>query len=125
MNANVEQQQASPLDKFLWVLVIAGLAGTVAIDYLLGQEVSILIRVAAIIVGLLVSLAIALQTQQGSALLAFARESRIEVRKVVWPTRQESTQTTLIVLAATLIMGILFFPLDAVLVWFVNLVTGV
>ncbi len=60
----------------------------------------------------------------GSA-LAFARESRLEVRKVVWPTRQEAIQTTLIVLAVTAVMGLLLFVLDGALVWLVNLITGV
>jgi len=126
MNVNVEQQQAGPLDKVLWLLVIAALAGTVGVyHYLEKEQISFLIRVIAVIVGLGVSFGLAFNTKQGAALLVFGKESRIEVRKVVWPTRQESTQTTLIVLGVTLIMGILFFPLDAALVWLVNLVTGV
>ena len=125
MSANIEKQ-GNAADKAYWFLVIVALVATVGGNYMLEQrEESILIRVIAVVIGLGLALILALRTGKGIALLNFSKESRIEIRKVVWPTRQESTQTTLIVLAVTLIMGILFFPLDAALVWLVNLVTGV
>ena len=55
----------------------------------------------------------------------FIRQVRAEIGKVVWPTRQEAIQTTLIVLAVTAVMGLLLFILDGALVWLVNLITGV
>ena len=57
--------------------------------------------------------------------IQFIQQVRTEVGKVVWPTRQEAIQTTLIVLAVTAVMGLLLFVLDGALVWLVNLITGV
>ena len=66
----------------------------------------------------------ALQTLQGKALLTFSRESIKEVRKVVWPTRQETIQTTLIIFAFTVVMGLFLFLIDGALIWLVELITG-
>ena len=57
--------------------------------------------------------AIGLQTEKGSAAWALAKESRVEVRKVVWPTRQETTQTTLIVVAVVLFVSLVLWGLDS------------
>ena len=62
-----------------------------------------------------------MQTVKGRTAVAFAKESRTEVRKVVWPTRQEAVQTTGIVLVATLIMSLLLWGLDSVLFWVVGI----
>ena len=67
---------------------------------------------------------IALQTEKGRNAAIFAKEARTEVRKVVWPTRQEAVQTTGIVLVVTLLMSLLLWGLDSVLFWLVGLVTG-
>jgi len=67
---------------------------------------------------------IAMQTLKGRTAVAFAKESRTEVRKVVWPTRQEAIQTTGIVLVVTLLMSLLLWGLDSVLFWAVGLITG-
>ncbi len=64
-------------------------------------------------------------TEKGSTFLSFAKESRTEVRKVVWPTRQEANQTTLIVLAATLIMALILWGLDGIIVRVVGFITGI
>lgn len=68
---------------------------------------------------------IAATTEKGSAFLTFAKESRMEVRKVIWPTRQETNQTTLIVMAATLIMALLLWGLDGIIVRLVAFITGI
>jgi preprotein translocase subunit SecE len=70
------------------------------------------------------AVAIALKTEPGAEILEFLRGSRSELRKVVWPTRAETTQTTLIVIAMVVIMGILLWLLDVLLLWLVRLITG-
>jgi preprotein translocase subunit SecE len=65
-----------------------------------------------------------LKTERGAEILEFLRGSRSELRKVVWPTRAETTQTTLIVIAMVVIMGILLWLLDVLLLWLVRLITG-
>jgi len=67
---------------------------------------------------------IAATTIKGSAFITFAKDSRTEVRKVVWPTRQETTTTTMIVLAATVFMALVLWGLDGIIVWAVSLITG-
>ena len=69
-------------------------------------------------------MAIALRTEQGAETLEFMQGARTELRKVVWPTRAETTQTTLIVIAMVVIMGLLLWLLDSLLFWLVRLVTG-
>ncbi|MGB5830434.1 MAG: preprotein translocase subunit SecE [Thiohalocapsa sp.] len=85
---------------------------------------SLLLRV----IGLLAlaggSAAIALTTQPGRQLWRFATDSRMEVRKVVWPTRQETIQTTLIVMVMVLILGILLWLFDMVLMSILRFLTG-
>ena len=62
---------------------------------------------------------------KGKEALSFAREAHIEVRKVVWPTRQEALNTTFIVLAATAVVAVILWGFDWVLLRVVNLITGV
>lgn len=67
---------------------------------------------------------IALTTEQGHALWDLAREARLEIRRVVWPTRQETTQTTLIVLGLILLASLLLWILDSALSWLVKSIIG-
>jgi preprotein translocase subunit SecE len=53
-----------------------------------------------------------------------AKEARVEIRKVVWPTRQETTQTTLIVVAVVLVMALVLWGLDSLLGWLISLIVG-
>ncbi|AWL10923.1 Protein translocase subunit SecE [Saliniradius amylolyticus] len=122
MSANTENT-ASAMDSVKWVLVFALLIACVAGNTMYG-EMSVLVRALAIVAAVVVAGLIAASTQKGSDFIAFAKESRTEVRKVVWPTRQEATQTTLIVLAATIIMALILWGLDGILVRLVGFVTG-
>jgi preprotein translocase subunit SecE len=65
-----------------------------------------------------------MQTTAGRKLWTFAADSRTEVRKVVWPSRQETVQTTFIVLVMVLIMGIILWLVDMGLLAIVRSVTG-
>ena len=62
-------------------------------------------------------MAIGLQTEKGHAAWELAKEARIEVRKVVWPSRQETTQTTLIVVAVVIFVALILWGLDSGLSW--------
>lgn len=68
--------------------------------------------------------AVALQTEVGRKLWQFAGDSRNEVRKVVWPTRQETMQTTLIVIVMVLILGLILWLFDMVLMSILRFLTG-
>jgi preprotein translocase subunit SecE len=118
------ENQSNALDMFKWVVVFALLAGLVTANTMYG-EISVLYRAIAIVVVVAVAGFIAATTEKGSTFLSFAKESRTEVRKVVWPTRQEANQTTLIVLAATLVMALILWGLDGIIVRVVGFITGI
>ncbi len=123
MSSNTENQ-GKALETVKWILVAIILIGTVVGNNIFSEE-SVLIRAVAVIVAALIAGVIALQTSKGRQALEFASESRTEVRKVVWPTRQEAIQTTLIVLVVTAIMALVLWGLDGILVRVVAFITDV
>jgi len=72
----------------------------------------------------LVALGVASQTTKGGLFIDFSKEARIELRKVVWPTRQETVQTTMIVIVMVILASLLLWGLDTFLLWGVGVVTG-
>ncbi|WP_414828740.1 preprotein translocase subunit SecE [Alteromonas sp. H39] len=118
------EKQSNPLDMLKWLVVFALLAGLVTANTMYG-EVSVLYRALVAVAVVVIAGFIAATTEKGSTFLNFAKESRMEVRKVVWPTRQEANQTTLIVLAATLVMALVLWGIDGILVRLVSFVTGI
>jgi preprotein translocase subunit SecE len=114
---------SSPMDMVKWLLVIGLLGGIVAANYLY-EDISILYRALGAVVAVGFAGFIAASTVKGSSFLTFAKDSRIEVRKVVWPTRQEAVQTTMIVLAATVIVSLILWGLDGIIVRLVSFITG-
>ena len=123
MNDNVEQEQSSLLDtlKLLGSVLIL-LVGIVSYYYLI--QISILFRVLMVLASVVVSLVIFFQTQRGKTLWEFFQGSRVEIKKVIWQTRQETFQTTLTVFVFVLIMGIFFWLLDFLLLFLTNTITS-
>ncbi len=111
----------SRLDWLKWLVVFALLAvGVVGNSYYSDQ--SLLYRVIGFLVIAIVAGLIALQTAKGAAFWSLVKGSRTEIRKVVWPTRQETVQTTLIVVAFVLVVALLLWGLDSLLGWLVSMV---
>lgn len=124
MNANAETpNSSSAADTFKWIIAFALLAAAVVGNYLYG-EMSVVLRVAGVVVLIAAALGVSATTTKGKTAISFARESRMEVRKVVWPTRQETMQTTLIVLVVCIIMALILWGIDGIMVRLVALVTG-
>jgi preprotein translocase subunit SecE len=123
MNDNVEQQQSSLLDtvKLLGSVLIL-LVGIISYYYLI--QISILFRVLMVLASVVVSLVIFFQTQRGKVLWEFFQGSRVEIKKVIWPTKQETFQTTLTVFVFVLIMGIFFWLLDFLLLFVTTAITS-
>ena len=82
------------------------------------------VRALAVVILIAAAGGVALLTTKGKATVAFAREARTEVRKVIWPTRQETLHTTLIVAAVTAVMSLILWGLDGILVRLVSFITG-
>ena len=123
MNDNVEQQQSSLLDtvKLLGSVLIL-LMGIISYYYLI--QISILFRVLIILASVVISLVIFFQTLRGKTLWEFFQGSRVEIKKVIWPTKQETFQTTLTVFVFVLIMGIFFWLLDFLLLFLTTAITS-
>ena len=101
------------------VLVVGGVVGNWYF-----QDQSVLARAIALVALAAVAGFVALQTDRGRALLEVAREARQEIRRVVWPTRQETTQTTFVVLALIVLFALILWGLDSLLSWLVQGVIG-
>lgn len=107
-------------------LVVAGalvLLGLVAFYYFVGQ--SLLLRVVGLLVIAGLASFIVYQTDLGKRIVAFFRDARTEVRKVVWPSRAETTQTTVTVFIIVVIVGIFLWLFDMVLAYLFRAVTGI
>ena len=111
---------------FSVILVIAGVAAFYyfSADHSYFKEVRLLYRVLGLVAVMLVVLGMVLTTGLGRTVWSFALESRQEVRKVVWPTRDETVRTTLLVFAMVFIVGLILWLLDMFLFWGVRYLTG-
>jgi preprotein translocase subunit SecE len=118
------QTQESGLDTLkLWVAILllgAGVFGFYSLD-----DVSVLYRALGLVGIALASVALAYTTDKGRRAWVFAQDARTELRRVVWPTRVETMQTTLIVLLIVLLVGIFLWLLDMLLQWGFGAITGV
>ncbi len=101
------------------LIVISAIAG-----FYFFADQSLLFRVIGILAAIGVAAIIALQTSKGREIWGFIQDSQIEVRKVVWPTRQETVQTTLIVILMVIFVAIILWLLDMFLGWSVGSLMG-
>jgi len=101
------------------LILIAALVGF----YFYADE-SLLYRVIGLLVAVGISVAIALQTAKGREIWSYFHDAQIEVRKVVWPTRQETIQTTLLVIGMVVIVAIILWLLDMFLGWSIGSLMG-
>ena len=105
------------------LLAVVILIGSIFGYYYFANE-SVLWRSIGVFVAFLVAVWVAFQSAQGRTLWAFIQGSRTELRKVVWPTREETIQTTIVVLVFALIMGVFFWLLDLFLLFVTSYITG-
>ena len=101
------------------LILLVGVAG-----FYYFEAESLLYRVLGLLVFVGIALGVVYTTTTGQSVLGFAREARIEVRKVVWPTRQETVQTTLMVIVAVIVVGIMLYFIDMILLEAVQYLTG-
>ena len=94
------------------LLIAAGVAGY----YALG-EAALILRVLAVVAGIAAGAALAALSERGRQFIAFAREAVVETKKVVWPTRKETMQTTAAVFGFVLVMAVFLWASDKTLEW--------
>ena len=100
-------------------LVIAGLVGY----YVLGSA-PVWQRWVAVVAGILLAIAVLVPSRYGRDMKQFWVDARVELRKVVWPTRQETGMTTLVVFGFVILAGVFFWAVDMVLAWATRHLTG-
>jgi len=122
MNANTEQT-GSALDTVKLVAVVALLVLGVYGFYMLADQ-PLWVRLVGLLAVVGVAVFVALQTALGRSIWQFASDSRTEVRKVVWPTRQETLQTLLIIMVAVLLTALFLWAVDSILFAIVRYLTG-
>ncbi len=111
------------LDKVKLGIAILILCAGIAGYYLLGESPAI-VRIAAVLAGAVVGALLAFTTAPGKQFYAFAQEATVETRKVVWPSRKESFQTTGIVFLFVVVMALFLWVVDAGLLWAVKHLMG-
>ena len=117
------EAQASGVDT-LKLAVAALLLGSAVVAFYWFADQSLLFRVLGLLGVVVVSVLIASQTAVGRSTWSFIGATRNEVRKVVWPTRAETTQTVMAVMFVVILMGVLLWLLDMFLLWAIRLLTG-
>lgn len=111
------------LDLIKMVVAALIVAAAVAGFYIYAEQ-STPLRVAGLLAAVGVAAWIGLQTEPGRTLWNFILEAQIEVRRVVWPTRQETVQTTLLVIGVVILAALILWGLDSVLGWAVKKLIG-
>ena len=117
------ESERTPLDTFLLLvsigLMLAGIGVFYYYETWAGYE-----RWGAVIGGLLLGCFLAVQTHPGKAFWHFVMGSRVEIRKMVWPSKQETTQTTLMIIAVTIVLALVMWIMDYFLLQGTQWLTG-
>ena len=110
------EEKSKGLNAFLWLLTVVIIAATAFGNIYFEDQYSTPIRVVAVVVLLLIALGIAAMTNQGRKALGFFQDARTELRRIVWPSRPEATQTTFIVVGVTVFVSLILWGLDSIIV---------
>ena len=123
MTDEIKVQDAGTADKVKLaaaiLLVIAGVAGY----YVLASQAT-WIRWLPVVAGLVLAAVVVALSRYGSEFREFVTLARVELRKIVWPNRQETGMTTLVVFGFVIVFGLFFWVLDLVLAWATKTLTG-
>jgi preprotein translocase subunit SecE len=121
---NTEKTGSSSKDTIFLIVAAAALLGGMFAFYYFEGQLNAFVRTLILLAGLVATGALAYQTTLGRDLWGYVTGARTELRKVVWPTRQESVQTTLMIAVVVLVMALLLWGLDSLLLWGVETLTG-
>ncbi len=124
MSTQTETGQSGALDIIKLLIAAFVLVGGLYGYYFYENDLALPLRVLMVLAGAGIGIGIAMTSTQGQRLWHFIQGSRVEIRKVVWPTRQETTQTAIAVFVFTLIMMLFFWALDSGLLWLTRRLVG-
>ena len=111
------------MDGLKWLLALAIVGGGIYANSYYAAVEPLFRAIAGVLVAA-ITVGVVLQTEKGAAAWSLAKEARVEVRKVVWPKTQETTQTTLIVVGVVILVALILWALDSSLSWGVRGVIG-
>ena len=124
MSTNIETSESGALDIIKLLISAAALIGGLYAYYYYQNDIAQAVRVLMVLAGTAAGIGIAMTSTQGQRLWHFIQGSRVEIRKVVWPTKQETTQTAIAVFVFTLVMMLFFWILDSGLLWLTRTLVG-
>jgi preprotein translocase subunit SecE len=124
MTTTTQDTSESGILDIIKLLFAAGVLVGGLYSYYYFLEIALPLRVLMVLGGLAAGITVAMTSTQGQRLWAFIQGARIEIRKVVWPTKQETTQTAIAVFVFTLIMALFFWGLDSFLLWLTRTLVG-
>jgi preprotein translocase subunit SecE len=101
------------------LLLIAGFAGF----YLLADQ-ALVLRILAVLAGAIAAVGVLWTSTTGQEAFAFAQEAAVETRKVVWPSRKETIQTTVVVFVMVVVMALFLWIVDIGFLWMVKMLMG-
>ena len=104
-------------DQWKTILAIAIVIAALALYYVNPLNFNTLTKVLITLLWFVIAGAVFIKSTQGDRFLHFLRETRIELRKVVWPTRQETAKTTGIIMIAVVVVAIFLWIIDAFFTW--------
>ena len=114
---------SSSKDNALLILSIVAILSGIAAFYWY-DEMPLALRIGMVVVGLAAGAGLMWLSAYGREFVQFAQAARVELRKVVWPSRTETFQTTYVVFGFAILMGLFFFVLDWVLTWMTRFLGG-
>ena len=120
VDKNVESRSNNT---YLIVSIIVLISGMILFYYF--SDVRLFYRVLAMISVVILSGFIGYQSDFGKLVYSYISDSKVEIKKVTWPTKQETTQTTLGVIVVVIIVGILLWLFDMLLGWAIGTLYGV
>jgi preprotein translocase subunit SecE len=123
VNEELKVQNAGGADKARLVVAVVLVIGGIAAFYVL-DTVPTLVRWGVVVLGLVLGIGAIATSAYGRAVIQFVLDSRVELRKIVWPERRETGMTTLVVLGFVIIGGVFFWLVDLVLAALTRHLTG-
>jgi len=124
MNTGTTESSESGIIDIIKLLAAATILVSGLFAYYYYIEMSLPLRVLCVLGAVVVGIGVAMTSIQGKRLFTFIQGSRIEIRKVVWPTKQETTQTAIAVFIFTLLLALFFWGLDSFLLWLTRTLVG-
>lgn len=123
-NSQNKGSQKRRKDVCLWISIIFLISTAVIVDYFFSNSVVWALRLSGWIVLMCILALLVFKTASGQKFWVFAKEARVELRKVVWPKREETIRTTMIIGAMVIVTSMILWGMDSVLLLLVNWLSG-